>query len=92
MMWMKAGRKSTKQMLEMPENEKSEQYTKKELRIFKNGAIALAAAVVDQWIQDGKPSADYPGVLPYICMLKAVFKEQDKKKLLSKLSMEAADE
>lgn len=89
MMWMKAGRKSTKPAQEMPE---SEQYTKKELRIFKNGAVALAAAVVDQWIQDGKPAADYPGVLPYICMLKAVLKEQDKKKLLSKLSMEPADE
>lgn len=33
-------------------------YTKKELKIHKDGARALVRAVVEQWLDDGRPRGD----------------------------------
>ena len=64
-----------------------EKWTKLERSMFVNGTVAIAAAVIRQWIVDGKPSSDYIGVLPWITLLKNYFSEQDNKSMLQNISM-----
>lgn len=35
-----------------------EQFTKKEMTVHKDGAKALVMAVVEQWLDDGRPRGD----------------------------------
>lgn len=45
-------------------------WTKEEMTLAVDGYLALAEAVVLQWIKDGKPEKDLPGVKPWIGIVK----------------------
>ena len=45
-------------------------WTKEEMTLYTNGVLALAQAIVYQWIRDGKPDKDKKGVEPWIGILK----------------------
>lgn len=53
----------------MERTRQSEGWSKSELRVHKDGIAALAAAVVKQWIEDGKPKADAEGIKPWLAIL-----------------------
>lgn len=88
MEWNKAGRPRKNPAFTMPKVEveaDDEPWTKEERTIAANGIVSMAAAVIRQWIKDGKPQRDYFGVLPWINLLKEYFAEQDKKYLAQNL-------
>lgn len=87
MQWNKAGRPRTKPVVVLEEeiNTDDVPWTKEERTIAANGIVSIAAAVIKQWIKDGKPQRDYFGVLPWINLLKEYFAEQDKKYLAQNL-------
>lgn len=86
MEWKHAGRPS-KVNKDVVTKQDEEKWTKLERSMFVNGTVAIAAAVIRQWIVDGKPSSDYIGVLPWITLLKNYFSEQDNKSMLQNISM-----
>lgn len=45
------------------------EYTKEELTIFRNGPKGLARAVIRQWLKDGAPTKDLPGIKVWLAML-----------------------
>ena len=78
--WQKQGRKKKQPALAL---NKEEQYTKEEKRVVKNGVVSIAAAVIKQWILDGRPKCDMPGIMPWINILKQYYHEDDMKKMLN---------
>lgn len=70
MRWMKAGRPSTK-VVEKKEDDLK--YKKSELMLqptMERAIVSLAAHVIKQWIDDGKPKKDFEGVKPWITIIK----------------------
>ncbi len=70
MEWNKAGRKKkvTPVMAANVVNTASvvvsdDEYTKEELTLYTRGVFALACAVINQWIKDGKPATK--GIQPW---------------------------
>lgn len=51
-------------------DEDIEKFTADELRIARDPVLALAYAVVKQWIFDGRPKSDITGVQPWVDLLK----------------------
>lgn len=45
------------------------EYTKEELTVYAHGMKALARAVCKQWIKDGAPERDLPGIRPWLKLL-----------------------
>lgn len=77
MLWNKAGRgKHHEQFKKIQVNIKiditveDKPWTKEEMTLYTNGVLALAQAIVIQWMRDGKPEADKKGVEPWIGILK----------------------
>lgn len=69
MKWNKAGRPRTKPKAEQP-TELDNEYTKEELKVYKDPVKALAMAVVKQWKDDGCPKQDADGIKPWIELIK----------------------
>lgn len=90
MEWKRAGRPSKvnkNTITTSTATSDEEKWTKLERSMFVNGTVAIAAAVIRQWIVDGRPSSDYIGVLPWITLLKNYFAQQDNKSMLQNISM-----
>lgn len=53
-------------------------YTRRELRIYKNGYVDLAKEVVRQWNIDGRPRGDEVGIQLWSDLIDAHMKQQHK--------------
>ena len=72
MEWMKAGRPRKK---EKPAAEEQDKWTKEELTVYQHGLYALACAVVNQWVKDGKPKSSEAGLIPWLSIIEQHDKE-----------------
>lgn len=67
--WNKAGRPRTR--TEQPTTTTpNDDWKKSEMLLDNDPILAIARAVVQQWIDDGKPKSDLLGVMPFINVLK----------------------
>lgn len=62
-------------ILDEVEDASSKSWTKEELTIHKNGYAAMAAAVIRQWILDGKPQDSIDTILLWAAILKQYLQE-----------------
>ena len=75
MEWGKAGRPRKKPVDEKPEDK--DKWTKEELTLYQHGLYALACAVVNQWVKDGKPKSSEAGLLPWLSIIEQHDKENN---------------
>ena len=57
-------------ILDEVEDASSKSWTKEEMTLHKNGYAAMAAAVIRQWILDGKPEDSMDGIMLWATILK----------------------
>ena len=57
-------------ILDEVEEASSKNWTKEEMTLHKNGYAAMAAAVIKQWILDGKPEDSMDGIMLWATILK----------------------
>lgn len=83
MQWQKAGRRSDKQQQEIKKND--EPWKRSELKLVVDGPCELAIHVVKQWIADGRPDEDYPGIIPWLNIIESSMIDKNKRLELNDL-------
>lgn len=85
MEWNKAGRpRKTERKEESPVNMDGP-WKSRELVLHKHAMRALAASVLRQWADDGKPSSDEEGVKVWLSLISMERRNDDRKAELPKL-------
>lgn len=75
MQWKKAGRHSESNTNTV----KSEPWKRSELKLVVDGPVELAIHVVKQWIADGRPDEDYPGIIPWLNIIESSVADKNKR-------------
>ena len=81
MEWKKAGRKNkitsvmTANAVTTQVATPDDEYTKEELTLYTRGVFALACAVINQWIKDGRPATK--GIQPWFDIVEMIQKGQN---------------
>ena len=90
MRWGKANR--NKPNVAETKVEADDKWKKFEMKLHKDGIMALAAAVIMQWKDDGRPKQDEEMIAMWSSLLNDCIKEHDEKGYTIRISRSSNDE